>query len=247
MGQTSLPCLNRAGTSAFWNSLWDSKLVYPLYLTKFTYINMFFNSILKNKLFFSKFINLKKGFKTPVYFFKNFKALTHSTTYYKAINRYYFCTSKLWVLKYGSWIILSIYIFDLGNKFSKKKKRIKKNIKLLNKKTKTLYNTLAFKDLFKRSRKNKKLLVKKILKRLKKFFKFKGLHSKIDSIFSIKKIKLFKTLNKRRLKKRMLRRKFFRKTFINIKTIKYLKKKESTLAKINTLNNHIEKEKYDFF
>ncbi len=219
-------------------------------MTKFSYTTLFFTHLLKNQLFFSRFINLKKNSKVPQYFFKNFEVKSPINLYVKHINKYHFCTSKLWVLRYGSWIILSIAIFDLGNKFLKKKKRIRKNYKLLLKKKVFEYNVVSFKNLFRRSRKNKKLLVKKVLNRLKKFFKFKNLGDAVlnrSSCAGVRTEKLFKKFLKKRLKRHYTKRKLFKRTFLNTKISKFFKKKERILKNTLDVKLAVQKEVYSFF
>ncbi len=250
MGQTSLSCLNRAGVFSYWNSSWDSKYQYAYFLTKFSYLDKFFLQFFKNQILFFRFLNLKNGLSTPVYFFKCFKIKKVTSTYIKHITRYQFCISKLWILKFGSWIILSIYIFDLGAKYQKKKKNYIKNIKRLKYKYLTTYNILNFQHSLKKGKKCRKLLIKCALRRLKKFFKYKHQQLNIDTkkrSFFCKNVKLFRKFLKKKKSKRRLKKKIFKKIYLNSKISKFFKKKEQILDNKNKVKDILNNYMYSYF
>lgn len=122
MGQTSLPLLNRSGTFSYWDKNWDSLHQYGYYITKFNYLDEFFYYFFQNKVFITQFKTIKKFQKIPTYFFKGFFIKKKLLNFNKMIYKFYFCSSKLWIFKYGNWVIVSIYLYDLGAKQQKKKK-----------------------------------------------------------------------------------------------------------------------------
>lgn len=129
MGQISIPAANKSGYSMFWNSMWDSKHNYSVFLKQDIFIKssliLFLNDYSSDKLFFFLKLNNRKMFKKylPVRLKLN-KNLNYNN-YYKIIrnesNNYSIFFSKLWVLKYQSWFILNISIlFFLKNEELKK-------------------------------------------------------------------------------------------------------------------------------
>ena len=246
MGQTSLPSLNRAGVFSFWSGMWDSKFQYPMYLTKFEYVDLFFLNFFKNQIFLFLFLNLKKKLKTNVYFFKNFLVKGSELTIKKDIKKYYFCTSKVWLIKYSGWIIISVYIYDTGFKKSKKKRSFNKNLKNLKNKTFIKYKLLKFKNFLKKGRKNKKVIIKKTLKRLRKFFNMKwGGFSMKNTTNKISKSRIFSEFSKNVFLRKWLKRRIFKKTFLNTKVLKFFKKKESLLKNNNSMYTTVNNYKYN--
>lgn len=203
MAQTSLPILNRSGIFSYWNSMWDSQFNYPYYLTRFNFLDLFFLKFFKGSLFTFNFIKLKHDdMNKKIFFFKNFKKKTKISNFNKNTKNYLLNSSKLWILKFNNWLILSIYLFDSSFKLKKKKKKI--NIKLKKKVNslflKNLNNKsllILFKTFFKRSWKFRKTIQKKFISRYKFFYfnKMQFLTKKLNrlttlSIFKKKKIKI---------------------------------------------------------
>lgn len=120
MGQISIPASNKSGYSMFWNSMWDSKHNYNVFLKQDIFIKsslvLFFSDYSSDKLFFFlKFDSRNRFKKYKISSIKNKKKINFNT-YYKFIrdvsnnNNVFF--SKLWLLRYQSWIILNISIFS---------------------------------------------------------------------------------------------------------------------------------------
>jgi len=101
MGQTSLPSLNKSGVFSYWNGLWDSQYQYAFLLTRFAYLELFFCKLFKDSILISNFFVLKTKDSTSLYFFKNFSYKLEMPVESKRFIRFIFCTSKLWVLKFG--------------------------------------------------------------------------------------------------------------------------------------------------
>jgi hypothetical protein len=126
MGQISIPIMNKVGFSMFWNSMWDDKHNYSRSLKEDIFIRSFvkllfedvpssnirflsdniFKSSIKNPIFKKYNIHLKRGF-----------SLAEFRNYLFRFNKPSLYFSKVWVLKYQSWII--IYFFVYSNKFNK--------------------------------------------------------------------------------------------------------------------------------
>ena len=120
MGQISIPASNKSGYSMFWNSMWDSKHNYNIFLKQDIFIKssliLFFSDHSSDKLFFFlKFDSRNKFKKYRINNIKNKKKINFNL-YYKFIkninnnNDIFF--SKLWLLRYQSWIVLNISIFS---------------------------------------------------------------------------------------------------------------------------------------
>ena len=120
MGQISIPASNKSGYSMFWNSMWDSKHNYSVFLKQDIFIKssliLFFSDYSSDKLFFFlKFDSRNKFKKYRINNVKNKKKLNFNL-YYKFTrnsgnnNDIFF--SKLWLLRYQSWVILNISIFS---------------------------------------------------------------------------------------------------------------------------------------
>lgn len=132
MGQISIPSANKSGYSMFWNSMWDSKHNYNIFLKQDVFIKssliLFFSDYSSDKLFFFLKNISRNNFKQyKIINFKNNKKINFNS-YYKFLrktnnNDIFF--SKLWVLRYQSWIILNISIF-----FFSKKENLKKELEI---------------------------------------------------------------------------------------------------------------------
>lgn len=114
MAQTNLPMLSRTGSHMFWDSSWDNSFVFNRELINSLFLKKFFElvfvdnilncSIFKAKLFLKNkktpgFLELKKFSYTSD---KNYKSK-------KLISKV--LTSKLWLLKYQGWLVLTIFIY----------------------------------------------------------------------------------------------------------------------------------------
>jgi hypothetical protein len=119
MGQISIPASNKSGYSMFWNSMWDSKHNYNVFLKQDIFIKssliLFFSDYSSDKLFFFLKPGSRNKFKKyRINNVKNKKKFNFNL-YYKFIrsvgnnNDIFF--SKLWLLRYQSWVILNISIF----------------------------------------------------------------------------------------------------------------------------------------
>jgi len=133
MGQISIPAANKSGYSMFWNSMWDSKHNYSVFLKQDVFIKssliLFLNDYSSDKLFFFLKLETKKSFKKYLISSLKFKKDVNFKSYYKFIrlsdndNNMFF--SKLWVLRYQSWVILNISILSFF-----KNNRSKKNLEV---------------------------------------------------------------------------------------------------------------------
>lgn len=130
MGQISIPASNKSGYSMFWNSMWDSKHNYNVFLKQDIFIKsslvLFFSDYSSDKLFFFLKSDSRNKFKKyRINNVKNKKKFSFNL-YYKFIrnignnNDIFF--SKLWLLRYQSWVILNISIFSFFKEESFKKK-----------------------------------------------------------------------------------------------------------------------------
>ena len=120
MGQISIPASNKSGYSMFWNSMWDSKHNYNIFLKQDIFIKssliLFFSDHSSDKLFFFlKFDSRNKFKKYRINNIKNKKKINFNL-YYRFIkninNNDDIFFSKLWLLRYQSWIVLNISIFS---------------------------------------------------------------------------------------------------------------------------------------
>lgn len=129
MGQISIPAANKSGYSMFWNSMWDSKHNYNIFLKQDVFIKssliLFFSDYSSDKLFFFLKLNSRNNFKSyKIINFKNKKKINFNLYYkfFRKNNNSDIFFSKLWVLRYQSWILLHISVFFfLKDDISKKK------------------------------------------------------------------------------------------------------------------------------
>lgn len=129
MGQISIPAANKSGYSMFWNSMWDSKHNYSIFLKQDIFIKssliLFLNDYSSDKLFFFLKLETRKSFKKYLITDLKLKKNINFNSYYNFIrssdnnNDLFF--SKLWLLRYQSWVILNISVLSfLKNDNSKK-------------------------------------------------------------------------------------------------------------------------------
>jgi hypothetical protein len=118
MGQISIPAANKSGYSMFWNSMWDSKHNYSIFLKQDIFIKssliLFLNDYSSDKLFF--FLKLKTRLNFNKYFIKNLffnKNVSYNFfyKYIRKVNNNDLFFSKIWLLRYQSWVILNVSIF----------------------------------------------------------------------------------------------------------------------------------------
>jgi len=132
MGQISIPASNKSGYSMFWNSMWDSKHNYSIFLKQDIFIKssllLFFSDYSSDKLFFFLKFNSRNKFKKyKLNNVKNKKKLNFNSYYHflRNTNNNDIFFSKIWLLRYQSWVIINISIFSfLKNDIFKKKLEI---------------------------------------------------------------------------------------------------------------------------
>ena len=120
MGQISIPAANKSGYSMFWNSMWDSKHNYNIFLKQDIFIKstliLFLNDYSSDKLFFYLKLNSRQYFKKYLISDLKLKKNINFGSYYNYIrdlnnnNSLFF--SKLWLLRYQSWVILNISVLS---------------------------------------------------------------------------------------------------------------------------------------
>jgi len=120
MGQISIPAANKSGYSMFWNSMWDSKHNYSVFLKQDIFIKstliLFLNDYSSDKLFF--FLKLESRFVFKKYLISGLKLKKNINfnSYYNFVrnlnnnNDLFF--SKLWLIRYQSWVVLNISILS---------------------------------------------------------------------------------------------------------------------------------------
>lgn len=147
-----MPIMNKTGYSMYWNSMWDDKLNYTRSFKEDIFIKFFFYLFIEGGytfLFRYKVLNIDnqlKYLKNKYNFHilkkkkeeNNFNLITN----YSNFSELY--TSKIWILKYQSWVIFYffIYSFNSGIFYKKKKKLKKSNKKYLNILISYYYNLL---------------------------------------------------------------------------------------------------------
>jgi len=129
MGQISIPASNKSGYSMFWNSMWDSKHNYSVFLKQDVFIKssliLFFSDYSSDKLFFFLKLNSRNKFKNfKINNFRNKKKINFNLCYnfFRKNNNNEVFFSKLWLLRYQSWVVLNISIFSFFKQEVLKKK-----------------------------------------------------------------------------------------------------------------------------
>jgi hypothetical protein len=126
MGQISVPVINKTGYSMYWSSMWDNKFNYSRFLKEDIYIRKFIPVLLednislnfKNKNCLINFSNLNTKYNMHMH--KDWNK-TEIYNYINGLNKSIFYTSKIWVLRYQSWILIFFYIYSPSfNKLLKK-------------------------------------------------------------------------------------------------------------------------------
>lgn len=118
MGQISIPAANKSGYSMFWNSMWDSKHNYNIFLKQDIFIKssliLFFSDYSSDKLFFFLKSDSRNKFKKyNINIIRNKRKINFNLYYkfFRNVNNNDIFFSKLWLLRYQSWVILNISIF----------------------------------------------------------------------------------------------------------------------------------------
>lgn len=190
-------------------------------MTRFSFFELFFLNFFKSSIFFLNFLTLKKSVKnTSVFFFKNFKCKAYLLDFKKKLTKHFFCSSKLWVVKFSGWVILSIYIYDpaLNLRKFQNKKNNKKYRKIIQKYLKLFIlkkNRHIFKNFLKKGWKVKKFFFKKIRVRLRhfltnKFFNITQIYENFNT-FKFKKKTQIITLNKHVKRNKTVNKYYFKK------------------------------------
>ena len=126
-----MPIMNKSGYSMYWNSMWDDKLNYTRSFKDDVFIKFFFYLFIEGGYSFLMRYKIKNiddhfNYLKIKYYFQIFKKK-------KDENKYMYLTdesnsskiylSKIWVLKYQTWIIFYFftYSFKSGVFFKKKK------------------------------------------------------------------------------------------------------------------------------
>lgn len=105
MGQSNYTLLNKASTYLYWNSLWYSNASLKNYVHMDVYIKQLLLTFFFNKstdlFFYNQILNSKIVHK--------FSNLSDSAVYSKTIYKPY--NSKIWLLQFKNWLLLSCYFF----------------------------------------------------------------------------------------------------------------------------------------
>lgn len=128
MGQSSLPIGNKLGVSMRWDASYDNLINFKKQFLFDVFLKKFFDYIFEDKLifFFFKFF-FKKNLN--FFFFSNFFKLKK-----KRVISY---LSKIWVLKYQGWYVVSFYLYV-------PKVFLKKNLSLKQLKTSNNFSFIKF-------------------------------------------------------------------------------------------------------
>jgi hypothetical protein len=126
MGQISIPIMNKVGFSMFWNSMWDDKHNYSRCLKEDIFIRSFIKLLFEDtpssnirfisdkiwqtssKDFIQKKYNIHLKKDASIFEFRNYLFKSNKLPLY---------FSKVWILKYQTWII--VYFFIYSTKFNK--------------------------------------------------------------------------------------------------------------------------------
>jgi hypothetical protein len=139
----SNPLINRWGLNLFWYNFWyqDKNTSFSFNFDKivqnFIYLYLNFGLILTKNFFFFKYWYQKTIEKKNIIFqlnnYKYFRILEHKnritgeiTPFYVRIKKKNIYFTKLWILKYQNWLILSVLAYK---PFQKKKNILKKKVK----------------------------------------------------------------------------------------------------------------------
>lgn len=129
-----MPIMNKSGYSMYWNSMWDDKLNYTRSFKDDVFIKFFFYLFIEGGYSFLmryKIKNIDDHFN-----YLKIKYNLHILKKKKDENKYMYLTdesnsskiylSKIWVLKYQTWIIFYFFTYSFkSGVFFKKKKYVK--------------------------------------------------------------------------------------------------------------------------
>ena len=147
MGRVSMPIMNKTGYSMYWNSMWDDKLNYSrslkddIFIKEFIYLffqgNNTFMFFLDLKNYENKFNFLKKKYNFQVKKVPKKNAIGAEIGKKYAVKKkakFRPYLSKVWVLKYQTWLVIYFYsyTFNLSIFYKKKSKKSKKYRKYFN-------------------------------------------------------------------------------------------------------------------
>ncbi len=116
MGQSSLPILNKVGVSMRWDSSFDNLLNFKKTVLSDIFLKKFFDFVFEDKFIFIFY---------KFFFSKNLKFKKFGDILKKKKKRIPVYSSKIWFLKYQSWVIISFYLY-IPKVFLKKSLKLKK-------------------------------------------------------------------------------------------------------------------------
>lgn len=127
MGRISLPLLNRSGNSLFWSSVWDDKHNYTKSLKEDIFIKMCIPLLFKTRFTKKLIYFLRKAHLQDSEIIQsdilNFTVIDYKNLYNfygkrdKKVDLYF---SRVWVLKYQSWVIIYFFYYNsIFNRFLK--------------------------------------------------------------------------------------------------------------------------------
>jgi hypothetical protein len=119
----SNPCINRWGMNTFWHHLWYSDTNYSLnwqhdtIFEKLIHTFLFFGLHAPNNLFANVYWYSKQfsRIQVPTYqrwFINDRKTIPLITKFSKRQERVCVFLMKLWIMRYGSWLIINLYWFN---------------------------------------------------------------------------------------------------------------------------------------
>lgn len=131
-----MPMMNKTGHSMYWNSMWDDKLNYSRSFKEDMFIRMFFSLFIEGGYLFI-FRYKINSVDSHLNFLKN-KYNLHFVKIKKDEKHYFYVLdprknsqrylSRVWLLKYQTWIIFYFFTYSFDLSFFKKKKKLKKKI-----------------------------------------------------------------------------------------------------------------------
>ena len=134
MGQISVPVINKTGYSMYWSSMWDNKFNYSKFLKEDIYIRKFIPIFLEDNILynFKQNSNLSNSININVKYnlhLQNNWNRDELYNYINSLNKVIFYTSKIWVLRYQTWILIFFYIYSPSfSKLLKKVNNIENNV-----------------------------------------------------------------------------------------------------------------------
>lgn len=140
MGRVSVPIMNKTGYSMYWDSIWDDKINYSRSLKDGIFLKEFIRLFFEGgsySMFFFNLSKFKKNFKylKRRYFF-HIKKIPKKNDFGNIVRYQHVIDrnerpktylSKIWILKYQSWIIIYFYAYTFKlSVFFRKKINFKK-------------------------------------------------------------------------------------------------------------------------